>query len=110
MNYSKTDNHNRYGPSSLTSSGRLRISGGEVFEKEFRSGIQHHQKVSYELNVFSREFLDKYQIQTASGVQRSIAVLMHRGLIDKQQGQFVFEDPFFSRWITGHSAGKQASW
>lgn len=61
-------------------------------------------------NIFSREFLDKYQIQTASGVQRSIAVLMHRGLIDKQQGQFVFEDPFFSRWITSRGAGKQTSW
>lgn len=61
-------------------------------------------------NIFSRDFLDKHRIQTASGVQRSIAVLMRKGLIDKQQGLFVFEDPFFSHWILGRGAGKQASW
>jgi len=50
-------------------------------------------------NIFSREFLDKHGIQTPSGVQRSVAVLMHKGIIDRQHGEFLFEDPFFRRWI-----------
>ncbi len=56
-------------------------------------------------NIFSREFLDKHRIQTTSGVQRSIAVLIHKNLIDKQQGQYVFEDPFFKKWIRMKSSG-----
>jgi AAA+ ATPase superfamily predicted ATPase len=54
-------------------------------------------------NVFTREFVDKHRIMTPSGVQRSIAVLMRKGIIDKQSGEYFFEDPFFRLWLDGRS-------
>lgn len=49
--------------------------------------------------VFSKEFLNQHKINTTSGVQRSIEVLMRRGIIDKQNEIFIFEDPFFKKWL-----------
>jgi len=49
--------------------------------------------------VFTREFADKNHIMTPSGVQRSIKVLMQKGIIDKQNGEYFFEDPFFRLWM-----------
>ncbi len=49
--------------------------------------------------IYSKAFLDRYKLQTVSGVQRSVSVLMQKGIIDKVGEEYVMEDPFFRRWL-----------
>jgi len=49
--------------------------------------------------IYSKGYLDRNKLYTVSGVQRSVAVLMKKGIIDKSGEEFVFEDPFFATWL-----------
>ena len=49
--------------------------------------------------IYSKAFLDRNKLHTASGVQRSVSVLMRKGFLDKSGDEFVFEDPVFRRWL-----------
>jgi hypothetical protein len=39
-----------------------------------------------------------------------VAVLIRKGLIDKEEGAYFFEDSFFRRWIRDKAEGKLAGW
>jgi len=49
--------------------------------------------------IYSKAFLDRYKLHTVSGIQRSVSVLMKRGILDKSGDEYVFEDPVFRRWL-----------
>lgn len=49
--------------------------------------------------IYSKGYLDRNKLYTVSGVQRSVAVLMKKGIIDKSGEEYVFEDPFFASWL-----------
>jgi hypothetical protein len=49
--------------------------------------------------IYSKGYLDRNKLYTVSGVQRSVAVLMKKGIIDKSGADYMFEDPFFAAWL-----------
>ena len=51
------------------------------------------------VRVFSKDFIAKHRLGTASGIQRAISVLMNNGIIDLHSGIYSFEDPFFKQWL-----------
>ncbi len=55
--------------------------------------------------LFSKEFIDKYQIPSAPTLATSIKSLKLRGLLDPtpNPGQVKFEDPLFKLWIKSFS-------
>ena len=49
--------------------------------------------------VFSSEFVRKYQLGSSSNVQRAVDILMKKDIIDKEDHGFVIPDRFFRLWI-----------
>jgi AAA+ ATPase superfamily predicted ATPase len=49
--------------------------------------------------VFSAEFLRKYQLGSSSNAQRAIDLLLKKDIIDKEEGGVVIPDRFFRLWI-----------
>lgn len=51
--------------------------------------------------LFSKEFIDKYQIPSAPTLATSIKALKEKGILDPtpKPGQVKFEDPLFKLWI-----------
>jgi len=83
---------------------RIMVNQQDYFQTLWESLSTTQQKtlkglVVHDKFVFSKEFLNQHKIHTTSGVQRSIEVLMRRGIIDKQNEIFNFEDPFLKKWL-----------
>lgn len=53
----------------------------------------------YGVQVFSSEFLRKYQLGSSSNVQRAVELLLKKDIIDKEDGKIVIPDRFFRLWI-----------
>jgi hypothetical protein len=51
------------------------------------------------VQVFSSEFLRKYQLGSSSNVQRAVELLLKKDIIDKEEGGVVIPDRFFRLWI-----------
>lgn len=51
------------------------------------------------VQVFSSEFIRKYQLGSSSNVQRAIEMLLKKDIIDKEEGRVVIPDRFFRLWI-----------
>jgi AAA+ ATPase superfamily predicted ATPase len=51
------------------------------------------------VQVFSSDFLRKYQLGSSSNVQRAIELLLKKDIIDKEEGGVVIPDRFFRLWI-----------
>ena len=49
--------------------------------------------------IYSKAYLDRHKLNTASGIQRSVSVLMKKGILDKTGEAYAFEDPVFRRWL-----------
>lgn len=49
--------------------------------------------------IYSKAFMERYKMSTLSGIQRSVSVLMKKGIIDKAGETYMFEDPIFRRWL-----------
>lgn len=49
--------------------------------------------------VFSAEFIRKYQLGSSSNAQRAVDLLMKKDIIDKEEGDIVIPDRFFRLWI-----------
>lgn len=49
--------------------------------------------------VFSAEFIRKYQLGSASNVQRAVDLLLKKDILDKEDGGMVIPDRFFRLWI-----------
>lgn len=48
---------------------------------------------------YGETFLSKHKLGTASTVQRALGALLQKDVIDRRNGQYVFQDPFFARWL-----------
>ncbi|MCF7816818.1 MAG: ATP-binding protein [Kiritimatiellales bacterium] len=51
------------------------------------------------IQVFSSEFLRKYQLGSSSNAQRAVEQLLKKDVIDKEEGSVVIPDRFFRLWI-----------
>lgn len=51
------------------------------------------------LQIFSNEFIRKYQLGSSSNVQRAVDVLLKKDIIDKEEAGVVIPDRFFRLWI-----------
>ncbi len=51
------------------------------------------------IQVFSAEFIRKYQLGSSSNVQRAVDLLLKKDIIDKEEGGIVIPDRFFRLWI-----------
>jgi hypothetical protein len=51
------------------------------------------------VQVFSAEFVRKYQLGSSSNVQRGVELLLKKDIIDKEEGRVVIPDRFFRLWI-----------
>ena len=49
--------------------------------------------------AFSAQFLSKYHLGPPSSVQKALQNLIERDLLDRENGHFVFQDPFFALWL-----------
>ena len=52
-----------------------------------------------EAQIFSSRFLAHFQLGSASSVQRALQGLIEKDLLDRENGRFVFQDPFFALWL-----------
>lgn len=49
--------------------------------------------------VYSKEFIDAYGLAGPSSVQRAVASLEEKGIIDRQNGNLVVADVFLKKWL-----------
>lgn len=57
-------------------------------------------KASSEDKIFSGEFLRHYNLDSASSVQRTLASLTDKDLIDKEKRSYTILDVFFKKWLS----------
>jgi AAA+ ATPase superfamily predicted ATPase len=50
-------------------------------------------------NVFSAEYASKFRLSVASTTQKALSGLIHAGIIEKYQNYYMFDDPFFKKYI-----------
>jgi len=55
--------------------------------------------------IYSKDFLDSYDLPSASSVQRAAAALEEKGVIERQNGYFVISDIFLKKWLLNQVAG-----
>jgi hypothetical protein len=48
---------------------------------------------------YGENFLSKYNLGTASTVQRALVALIQKDVIDHIEGHYQFQDPFFAQWL-----------
>jgi uncharacterized protein len=49
--------------------------------------------------IYSKDFLDNHDLPGASSVQRAIAALEEKGVIERQNGTFEISDVFLKKWL-----------
>jgi len=52
-----------------------------------------------EANIYSQDFLSKYQLGTPATVQTAVKALEKKGLLERQNGNYSISDIFFVEWI-----------
>jgi len=55
-------------------------------------------------NIYSNDYAREFRLSTPSTTQKAMNGLINDGLIDKQGNQYLFNDPFFKRYILCLSA------
>lgn len=50
-------------------------------------------------SIFSKQFLQKHNLGSASSIQKAIKKLLQREVLLKENGRYIFEDVFFKRWV-----------
>jgi len=54
---------------------------------------------SKQTQIFSHHFLAAHYLGAASSAQKSLARLIEKNIIDRENGAYVFADVFFKRWL-----------
>lgn len=49
--------------------------------------------------IYSKKYADKFDLSTASSTQRAISKLQDIGIIEKEENNVIFSDPFFKRYL-----------
>ncbi|MFH1562468.1 MAG: ATP-binding protein [Nitrospirota bacterium] len=57
------------------------------------------------IEVFSADFLRRYNLGAASSVQKALKGLMEKELIEKENSRYIISDIFFKRWVLEQSKG-----
>lgn len=65
-------------------------------QKRFLKGLASE---AARVKVFAGEFVRRHGMSSASSVQRAVATLLARDLIDRDNGSFLITDRFFRLWI-----------
>ena len=60
-------------------------------------------------NVFSQEFVIRNELNSTSSVQTSANLLMNKGILDRENGEYYIEDLFFKYWILYLGTPKEQS-
>lgn len=50
-------------------------------------------------DVYSNEFLNRYNLGSASGIQKALRALIEKDVLDRENGKYLIVDIFFKRWI-----------
>lgn len=50
-------------------------------------------------NIFSQQFITRYQLNSPSLVKKSLSLLMKKDILEKDNGHYIFTDLWFSVWI-----------
>ncbi len=77
-----------------------------AYSAQWESFTQNHRRFLIGLaqqpqntKVFSSDFLKRYNLRSASNVQRAVNTLLDRDIIDRENGSFIINDRFFHIWI-----------
>lgn len=49
--------------------------------------------------VFSSEFVLRHRLGSSSVIQKALASLIEKDILEKEHGKIVFQDPFFALWL-----------
>jgi hypothetical protein len=50
-------------------------------------------------NIFSQDFLSQFRLGSTAGVQTAAQALVKKGLIERENGHYLFSDVFFVHWL-----------
>ena len=83
---------------------RIIYSQQDFYREIFGTLSVYQKQVLYALaisgkNIFSKEYADANNLSSPSSSQRAIEKLLKEGIIEKSENEFVFSDPFFSKWL-----------
>ena len=65
-------------------------------QKRFLKGLARE---SARMKVFGGDFVQRYELGSASNVQRVVNALLGKDIIDRDNGSFLITDRFFRLWI-----------
>ena len=65
-------------------------------QKRFLKGLASE---SGNMKVFGGDFVRRYELDSASNVQRVVNALLRKDIIDRDNGSFLITDRFFRLWI-----------
>ncbi|MCK4423936.1 MAG: ATP-binding protein, partial [Candidatus Omnitrophica bacterium] len=50
-------------------------------------------------NIYSQDFCSKYELGTVSNLQKTVKMLIKKGLVEKENGSLIIADIFLKKWI-----------
>lgn len=50
-------------------------------------------------NIFSQDFLSRFRLGSAAGVQTAAQALLKKGVLERENGHYLFSDVFFVHWL-----------
>lgn len=68
------------------------------YQKKLLKALTSHGE-----NIFSAEYAKKYRLSTASSTQKAIASLIEEGIVEKEEGRYYINDPFFRDFIVHYA-------
>ncbi len=76
-------------------------------------GLTQNQKnllvaLSFEpqAQIFSNTFITRHRLGPASSIQKSFTLLIEKDILDRENNQITFQDPFFSLWLQKRSGDR----
>lgn len=76
-----------------------------LYEKIW-DGLSGHQKILLRAlsrgevrNIFSRSFIEENELRSAGSIRTSLQALLKKNIVQKEEGAYLIEDPFFGTWI-----------
>lgn len=84
---------------------KILINQADYFTSQYERLTTHQRNVlkaisSENENVFNAGFVEKYNLNAISSVQRSVERLLAEGILVRQQNTYLFTDPFFKMWLS----------
>jgi AAA+ ATPase superfamily predicted ATPase len=83
---------------------KILINQADYFTSQYERLTLHQQNVLKAIsveneNIFNAGFMEKYNLNAISSVQRSVERLLAEGILARQQNAYLFTDPFFKMWL-----------